>query len=198
MIKIGITGNIASGKSEAEKIISEYNYPIIDTDKITHYLLDNSDEVKNNILKTFQNYDICDDNGVISRKKLGQIVFSNPDLLKSLENIIHPLVMNETERFFEENKAQKASFVSVPLLYEVNLSYLFDKVILIYTDDKIREKRLIENRHYSKEEAIKRMATQMPQDKKLKLADYVVYNNSDLLNLSAQIRKILGDLNINY
>lgn len=192
MIKIAVTGNIASGKSEAEKILSALGFPVIDTDKVTHFLLENSAEVKEKIKKSFSGHDIFDENGMISRKKLGKIVFSDQKLLKILENIIHPQVIKEINRFFEQNKNEKFAFVSVPLLYEANLACLFDKVILIYTNDEIREKRLTENRHYTKEEAQIRMSAQMPQDKKTELADFVIYNNSDLENFSEQLKKFIG------
>lgn len=191
MIKIAITGNIASGKSEAEKILSEHNFPVIDTDKITHFLLENSAEVKEKIRKNFSGHDIYDENGMISRKKLGKIVFSDQKLLKILENIIHPEVIKEINKFFEQNKNEKYAFVSVPLLYEANLACLFDRVILIYTNDEIREKRLTENRHYTKEEAQIRMSAQISQDKKTELADFVIYNNSDLENFAEQLRKFI-------
>ena len=191
MIKTAITGNIASGKSEAEKILSEHNFPVIDTDKITHFLLENSAEVKEKIRKNFSGHDIYDENGMISRKKLGKIVFSDQKLLKILENIIHPEVIKEINKFFEQNKNEKYAFVSVPLLYEANLACLFDRVILIYTNDEIREKRLTENRHYTKEEAQIRMSAQISQDKKTELADFVIYNNSDLENFAEQLRKFI-------
>ena len=192
MIKIAVTGNIASGKSEAEKILSELGYPVIDTDKITHFLLENSDDVINEIKKLFSGYDIFDENNGISRKKLGKVVFSDHALLKKLENIIHPQVIKEINKFFKQNKNEKYAFVSVPLLYEANLACLFDKVILIYTNDEIREKRLTENRHYTKEEAQIRMSAQISQDKKIKLADFVIYNNSNLGNFSHQLKKFIG------
>ena len=191
MIKTAITGNIASGKSEAEKVLSELNFPVIDTDKITHFLLENSAEVKEKIRKNFSGHDIYDENGMISRKKLGKIVFSDQKLLKILENIIHPEVIKEINKFFEQNKNDKYAFVSVPLLYEANLACLFDRVILIYTNDEIREKRLTESRHYTKEEAQIRMSAQISQDKKTELADFVIYNNSDLENFAEQLRKFI-------
>ncbi len=86
MIKYGITGNIASGKSTVENIIKMRGYSVLDTDVVAHEFL-NCDEVK----ELFKNYDVFND-GKISRTKLGQLVFSEKELLKELERIIHPKV----------------------------------------------------------------------------------------------------------
>ena len=191
MIKIAITGNIAAGKSAAEKILSEKGFSVTDTDEIAHFLLEKSDSVKDKIRLCFKEYDIPDESGNIDRKKLGKIVFNNHELLKQLEEIIHPAVIEEINKFFRQNKNKEIVFVSVPLLYEINLTYLFDKVILIYADDNIREKRLIEKRGFSKDEAISRMNAQMSQELKIKSADCVIYNNSDLTNVASQLNNFL-------
>jgi len=194
MIKIAITGNIGSGKSEAEKYLENLKYPVIDTDKITHFLLEKSIEIKEKIKLCFKEFDICDENGGISRKKLGKIVFSDKVLLKKLEGIIHPAVTDEVNKFFEMNKDKDIVFVSIPLLYEVSCPIHFDKVVLIYCDDEIRKKRLIKNRNYSEEEAEKRMNAQLPQKNKVKLADFTLFNNTDLNDLYSQIDNVLQKL----
>ena len=87
MVKIAITGNIAAGKSEVEKIIATKGYVVYDTDKFTHQILASSQEIK----YTFKDYDVFE-NGKISRKKLGALVFANKKLKEKLENIIHPVI----------------------------------------------------------------------------------------------------------
>ena len=101
MEKIAITGNIASGKSEVEKIIKAEGYPVICADKASHNTLERKD-IKPKILKLFDDFDIVE-NGDISRKKLGNVIFSNPPLKKELEKIIHPEVIKEINVFFEKN-----------------------------------------------------------------------------------------------
>ena len=197
MIKIGITGNIAAGKSEAEKLLSEYKYPVIDTDRITHFLLENSKSVREKIFSSFDGYDFLNESGSIDRQKLGKIVFNNSELLKRLENIIHPEVIDEVLKFFNKNRDEKLVFVSVPLLYEINCAYLFDKVILVYSDDKIREERLIKYRNFSRNDALLRMRSQISQEKKIKSADYVIYNDTDIKSFSVQLNKVIKEI-LNY
>ena len=93
MVKIAITGNIAAGKSEVEKILSDKGYEVYDTDKFTHQILESSIEVK----ETFKNYDVFE-NGAVSRKKLGALVFQNPELKQKLEKIIHPKIKKIIEK----------------------------------------------------------------------------------------------------
>jgi len=90
MLKIAITGNIASGKSYVEQFFRDKGYAVFDTDKIAHEILENSPDVKN----AFKNFDILSD-GKIDRKKMAGLVFSDKTLLTKLENIIHPLVKDE-------------------------------------------------------------------------------------------------------
>ena len=114
MLKIAITGNIASGKSTVEKIIENNGYKVYDTDKIAHKILENSDEVK----KAFKTVD---------RKEIAKIVFSSPEKLKLLESIIHPKVKEEILKIF--NREEKLVFISIPQLFESGFDTLFNKII---------------------------------------------------------------------
>lgn len=189
MIKIALTGNIASGKSTVQSILEEKGYKVLDTDKTGHFLLDELNEIK----EAFKEHDILED-GKISRDKLGKLVFDNPDLKIKLENIIHPAIKNEIIKFFEKNKSEKYVFVSIPLLFESGMQELFDKVLLICTDDNLREKRLISRNHFSIEYARKRMSAQMSQDEKKELCNYVIYNNGTVDELRRTVYAFLSDL----
>ena len=95
---------------------------------------------------------------------------------------------------FEKNSHEIFTFVSVPLLYEVHWGYLFDKVIVVAANDEIRKQRLIERRNLTKEDAIKRMQTQITQEEKIKFADFVIYNNTNYIDLNRQITEVLTQL----
>jgi len=193
MIKIALTGNIAAGKSVVEKFLRDLNYPVIDTDKVVHDLFVNSEELNIQLREAFGRYDICT-NDLIDRKKLAKVVFSNAKLLKRLEEITHPYIIDEVLKFFEQHENENFTFVAVPLLYEVNWGYLFDKVILVAADDEIRMHRLMFRRNLSQEDALKRMNAQIPQEEKIKFADYVIYNNTNYVDLSRQINDVLCKL----
>lgn len=166
MLKIAITGNIASGKSEVEKIIAQ-DFPVFDADKIAHKFLGNVD-----------------------RRALGEKVFSDPVVRKKLEEYIHPKVKDEILKIFCESQ-DKYVFVSIPLLFETGFDKLFDKIIFVQCDDKLRLERLMKRNNFTKEQALKRMNAQMPQDDKINKSDFVIHNNSTKEELAAQVNELL-------
>lgn len=186
MIKFALAGNIASGKTQAENYIKQF-YPVIDTDEIAHNILKQKTEI---IKQTFDKFDITENNE-ISRKKLGNLVFNNKELKTQLENIVHPEIKKEIELFFNKNTDAKMVFVSIPLIYEANMESLFDKIILIYADDNIRLERLMKRNNLSKDDAVSRINSQIPQNVKIKKADFVIKNETDLKSLYSQIDEII-------
>ncbi len=192
MIKVAITGNIASGKSAVQKIIQEQGYKVLDSDLVGHELLDKIPEIKT----LFNEDDILNSDGKINREQLGKIVFGNKDKKIELEQIIHPAIKDEIMKFFDLNKSETAVFVGIPLLFESNMRDIFDKAVLIYTDDVTRKKRLILRNNYTPEYADARMAAQMSQDEKKLLCDYIIYNNGTLSDLETQVKVFLNQLSM--
>lgn len=168
MLKIAITGNIASGKSQVEKFISE-KYTVFDADNIAHQILGNVD-----------------------RKKLGEKVFSDPVARKKLEEFIHPKVKDEILKIFEQNL--NVVFISIPLLFETGFDALFDKIIFVQCDDDIRLQRLMRRNDFTEEQALKRMNAQLPQKEKMQKSDFIIYNNSSLEDLEKQVLILVREL----
>lgn len=168
MLKIAITGNIASGKSQVEKFISE-KYTVYDADKIAHQILGNVD-----------------------RKKLGEKVFSDPATRKKLEEFIHPKVKDEILKIFEQNL--NVVFISIPLLFETGFDSLFDKIIFVQCDDDIRLQRLMRRNDFTEEQALKRMNAQLPQKEKMQKSDFIIHNNSSLEDLEKQVLILVREL----
>ena len=187
MIKVALTGNIASGKSTVQKILEDKGYKVLDTDKTGHILLDTMPEIK----EAFKDYDILNSEGLIDRDKLGKIVFSTPALKQKLESIIHPAIKDNILQFFEQNKSENAVFVGIPLLFESDMRDIFDKAVLIYTDDFTRKERLILRNNYTPEYAELRMKAQIPQDEKKLLCDDIIFNNGTLSDLENSVEEFL-------
>ena len=185
VIKIAITGNIASGKSQVEKCLERLGFVVYDSDKIAHDVLET--------LTDFYGYDVFSD-GKIDRKKLGALVFSDADLRVKLERITHPQIKAKILELFNLHNNDKYIFVSVPLLYEAGFDDMFDKVIFVSVDKDLQLKRLIARNHYSEEEALKRISSQMSQEEKIKKADYVILNNTSVEDLNKQVERLLETL----
>lgn len=179
MLKIAITGNIASGKSTVEKIIEELGYKVFDTDKIAHEILKKSEEVKE-IFNTFD------------RKEIAKIVFSDREKLKLLESIIHPQVKVKLEEIFLSN--YEIVFVSVPQLFEAGFECLFDKIIFVTADKNIRLERLMKRNLLTKKEALIRINAQNDEKEKIDKSDYIIENNLDEKELKKLVTDILSIL----
>lgn len=185
MKKIGITGNIASGKSEVEKILVKLGYKTICADKIVHKLFSENLEVQTAIEKEFK---------MVDRKKIAEIIFNNPDKKKALEKIIHPKVIVEIENFFLENASEKLVFAFVPLLFEAKLENIFDETILISAHSDVRLGRILARDNSTVELARLKMRSQMSEYKKIKLVNYIIENNSTIKVLEGEIASLLAIL----
>ena len=189
MLKIAITGNIASGKSVVEKFLKDKGCHVFDADEMAHAILEKSAEVK----IIFKDYDILTD-GKIDRKKLAKIVFSDSAQMKKLESVIHPLVKQEILDIF--NKNYDKVFISVPQLFEAGFEKLFDKIIYITADTNIRLNRLMKRNRISKDEATARINAQIPDAEKIKHCDIIIKNNESLDELIRLVSEILANQQI--
>lgn len=185
MKRIAIVGNIASGKSRAEHIISGAGYKTLCTDMVVHILY-TKPEVQDKI------YDIFE---TIDRHEISSVVFSDNAKKQELEAILHPLVKDEIIDFFEKNKEEKLVFVAVPLLFEAKMEDLFDYIIFISADEKIRLNRLMARNKISEKEAKERINAQKPESEKISKSNFVVENNSSLDELKNNLQKVLDKLN---
>ena len=185
---IGVTGGIASGKSNVISIIKRQGFKVIDCDLINHNLKKINMPIYNAIKEAFGSSYFLD-NGELDRKKLGELIFHNENEKLKLNSISHPIIKEEVLK--EINKADGIVFVDVPLLYESKFDSLCDKVICVYLNRKTQIERLMERDHIDYSYAKSKIASQMDLDQKRDLADYVIDSKGSFQETERQVLKIL-------
>jgi len=190
-LNIGITGSIACGKSTVSDYLIAKGYTIIDADKLGHVAL-TSDDVKRKLAEKFG--DEILENNEISREKLGKLVFGNDDNLKILNSIIHPKIKELILKLQEEHENEDLVFLDIALLYEANFVDLVEKVAVVYVDEDVQLERLMTRNFLSKEEALKRIESQMSPQEKASLGDFVINNSYSKEDTFQQIDEILEKL----
>lgn len=191
---IGITGGIASGKSTVVAEIRKHGYQVIDADQVVHELQAKGGKLYQ-ALCNWLGTDILQENGELDRKKLGQLIFSSKDMLEKSSRLQNGIIREELARRRDElAKTQDVFFMDIPLLIEHDYMEWFDDIWLVHLDEKTQLERLVMRNHFSKEEAKKRMASQMTTEAKKPYADKLLDNSGDLTELKAQINQLLQEL----
>tara|TARA_B100002051_G_scaffold270519_1_gene303582 strand:+ start:532 stop:1095 length:564 start_codon:yes stop_codon:yes gene_type:complete len=187
MIKIGITGSLASGKTTVARKISSKKYPLFDADKSVKRIYQ-SNTFKDKVYKKFKLKNISN-----IKYNLKKEIFKNSKSLLELEKIIHPLVRKEIKRFSSKNKKKHFLFFEIPLLIESKLMKNYDKIIFVNSKKKLRLKRFLKR---GKSKKIFKILDkrQLPPAKKIKFCDYVINNNGTLNKLKRQIKSIKNKL----
>ncbi len=190
VIKAGITGGIGSGKSTVCRIFEKLGIPVYYADERAKYLMQHEHHLIDEIRKTFGS-DIYD-NGKLNRKLLAERVFNDSIKLKQLNALVHPAVFHDTEDWVEEQKALKVPYVlkEAALLIESGSYKSLDKLIVVTAPLEIRIERVMYRDNSTKEEIIARINHQLPDEEKVKLADYVIENSGDLEYLEGQVLEI--------
>jgi dephospho-CoA kinase len=182
---VGLTGGIGSGKTEAGKIFESFGVKLIRADIIAKEMVDSHSEIKRKILGVFGK-DIYLSNGKLDRSKMAGHVFNDSNLLKKLNQIVHPIVIkfidSEIHRY---HRSGKYPFVVVEaaLIFEADIAASFDYIIVVDADDEIRKRRLMGRDKTSREEILNRFKAQLPQRTKILKADFAIKNNGDLKSL---------------
>lgn len=184
-MKYAITGLIGSGKSSVSEYLRNKGYFVFDCDKYNAYLL-NEDERCFKLIK--ESFPSCIKDNKIDKQILANIIFNNNNKEKEkLENILHPLILDE---MLKDASIYDPFFAEVPLLFEVNWDKYFDYSLLIVCDKEISLKRLIK-RGVSEKESLRRLDNQMDVSKKIERSNGIIYNNYDLDYLYSQIDRWL-------
>ena len=189
---IGVTGGIASGKSNVCSVLNELGYPVIDADKISFELSQKGMPIYKAIRESFGD-DYLLENGEIDRKKLGKLIFKNSAAKLILNQISHPIILEEMKRQISSYK-DGLIFIEVPLLYEAKLEGLCDKVICVFLSKKLQVERLIEREGIDEDYALAKIHSQMDLYMKKSLADYVIDSKGSFDETKAQVINIINEI----
>lgn len=188
MLKIGLTGGIGCGKTTAANLFIELGIPVIDADVIAHTLVNKGQPALSQIKKTFGST-IINADGSLNRKKLGEIVFSNPRKKKQLESILHPLVYEELLCQLESLDAPYA-ILCVPLLLETKMQHLVDRVLVIDCPVEVQFERVKRRDQFTDERIYSIIDAQTSRQQRLSSADDIINNSGSTSTLAEQIKKL--------
>ena len=193
---IGLTGGIASGKSIVSSIFKELGAYVIDADRISRDVMVPGSEVYKKVVNIFGE-GILKDDQTIDRKKLGDMIFGNPEKIALLNDCTHPEIFREIDRRVKEIRQKTPDvliIVDAALLVETGAYKIFDKLAVVYVDEETQLKRLKERDGFTDEEVTKRISSQMPLKEKVKYADFVIYNDKGLEETRRQVEEVYKTL----
>ena len=189
---IGITGGIGSGKSTVSELIENAGYPVYYSDIRAKTIVNDNAELKQKI-KELLGEDSYDENGFYNRKYVAEIVFNNEELLLKLNSLIHPAVKIDFENWVQQ-QSKHFVFKETALLFELKLNESCYKSLLVTADDNCRLKRVMDRDQKTYREVETIMLRQMPEKDKIKIADFIIFNNDGLEDLEEETQKILAEI----
>ncbi|EAD2805060.1 dephospho-CoA kinase [Listeria monocytogenes] len=185
---IGLTGSVATGKSTVSNMIQQAGIPLVDADIAARKVVEPGTEGLKEIVAYFGGEILLAD-GTLDRAKLGEIIFKDKEKREKLNEITHPRVkdymLEARERFFRSG--EELVFFDIPLLFESHLESLVDQIVVVWTTPETELKRLMERNDLTKEDALRRIESQMGIDEKARKADFVIDNNESLEKTQKQV-----------
>ncbi|GAA1225005.1 dephospho-CoA kinase [Kitasatospora nipponensis] len=188
MRKIGLTGGIGAGKSAVAQLLVSYGAVLVDSDAIAREVVAPGTEGLAAVLAEFGPEVLAAD-GTLDRPALGAVVFNDPERLRALNAIVHPLVRARSAELEAAAAADAVVVHDVPLLAENGLAPLYEQVIVVDADEEVRLERLVRLRGMAEAEARARMAAQATREQRLAVADLVVENNGTPQELEQRVRQ---------
>lgn len=194
---IGLTGNIATGKSTVSAYLQRKGAYTVDADKVAHQVMEPGQEAYEATVGEFGS-DILAADGRIDRKKLASIVFDDAVKLGRLEQIVHPAVYRAVYNEIERNAPAVVVLEAVKLLEAGSTATLCDEIWVVVADPAEQVRRAKEDRGMSESETLRRMSMQSPQASKMNQADVVIYNDGTIEELHRQLDRLWVELEQRY
>ena len=185
-VRIGLTGNIATGKTTVGRMLQTLGAELIDADQVTHSVMAPGGPAYGPVVAAFGEVILTED-GAINRAALGRLVFSDPAALARLEALVHPVVIAEVERQVAASYACVVVVEAIKLL-ESGMADAYDAIWVTTCSEDTQLQRLMQGRGLSREAALERIHVQPPQAEKLARADWVIDTDGTLEQTEAQVR----------
>ena len=189
--RIALTGGIATGKSHVRARFESLGVPTIDSDLIAREVVEPGSPSLTAIVQRFGPH-LLDSHGALDRKKMADIVFSDPDARKALEAIVHPEVRRATDAWFAglDPRQHRFAIADIPLLYEVNRDRDFDAVIVVACRPDVQLRRLMKRDGLSEADAVRRIDAQLPIEDKVGRADFVIRTDGSFDDTHRQVDEL--------
>lgn len=196
MLRVGLTGGLATGKTFVGKALEELGCRLLSADELGHRALEPGGAAYLDAVDAF-GAEILDEGGRIARRKLGAVVFSDPEKLALLNAIVHPAVIAAEEHWMNAVKGEAPGSIAVveaAILIETGSYVRFDKLILTVCGEEQQIARAIKRDGLTRAEVLDRLKRQMPLEEKRRYADYVIDTSGEKDATLAQVRRLYGDL----
>jgi len=196
MLKVGLTGGIGSGKSTASRYFESLGAFVLDADKEVKSLITSNETVQYELISEFGT-DIIDGTGRVNKKKLARIAFQDEDHQQRLNSVVHPYIFNLIDKEFNRvfnDKKHGVFIVDAALIYETGFDAHLDYVIVVTAHLKNRMERALGRETLSREEILKRVGFQWPEEEKVNMADFVVHNDGTEAELQKKIESLIKKL----
>ena len=196
MLKVGLTGGIGSGKSTARRYFESIGAFVLDADEEVKSLITSNETVQYELISEFGT-DIIDVTGQVNKKKLARIAFQDEDHQQRLNSVVHPYIFNLIDKEFNRvfnDKKHGVFIVDAALIYETGFDAHLDYVIVVTAHLKNRMERALGRETLSREEILKRVGFQWPEEEKVNMADFVVHNDGTEAELQKKIESLIKKL----
>jgi dephospho-CoA kinase len=195
MLKVGLTGNIAAGKSAVTGVWRSMGATVVDADDLARRAVEPGTPAHAAIAREWGTW-VLEDGGALDRAALRQIVFADPEARARLEGIVHPAVaaLRDEEYREAQSRGEKLIVADIPLLFEVGMADEFDVVVLVDAPEEVRLRRIVADRGLDEDEARRMIAAQMPSELKCARADVVIRNTGTLGDLQDAARDVWRQL----
>ena len=196
MLKVGLTGSIAVGKSHVLAVLQELGCHVIDADQIARDVVAPGTEGLRAVVNEFGS-EVLNESGALDRRLLGQIVFANEARRQKLNSLLHPMIIAAQDEKIQELEARDSKGIVVidaALMIESGGYQRLDKLIVVYCDPELQLQRLMKRDSLTREAALERIGAQMPQTEKIKYADFLIDTSGDFAATRAQVEHVFTQL----